>query len=101
ARPNHLTRIREAGGSVHAVGKIADIFAGCDIDTSSPTRSHAEGILETIRLLRELDEGLIFTNLVETDQMFGHRNDPDGFHRCLQEFDPELPATVGAARPDH
>jgi phosphopentomutase len=100
ARPNHLTRIREAGGSVHAVGKIADIFAGCDIDTSSPTRSNAEGILETIRLLRELDEGLIFTNLVETDQMFGHRNDPDGFHRCLQEFDRELPAIVGALRHD-
>jgi len=99
-RPNHLTRIREAGSSVHAVGKIADIFAGCDIDTSSPTRSNAEGILQTIRLLRELDDGLIFTNLVETDQMFGHRNDPEGFHRCLQEFDRELPGILGALRRD-
>jgi phosphopentomutase len=100
ARPNHLTRIREAGGTVHGVGKIADIFADCDIDTSSPTRSNAEGILATIRLLREAEEGLIFTNLVETDQMFGHRNDPEGFHRCLQEFDRELPAILGALRRD-
>src|SRR4029079_3360548 len=73
ARPNHLTRIREAGGTVHAVGKTADIFAGCDIDTSSPTRSNAEGILETIRLLQELEDGLILTNLVENDQVLGQR----------------------------
>jgi phosphopentomutase len=99
-RPNHLTRIREAGSKVHGVGKIGDIFAGCDIDTSSPTRSNAEGIFATIRLLRELDDGLIFTNLVETDQMFGHRNDPGGFHRCLQEFDRELPAILAALRRD-
>jgi phosphopentomutase len=99
-RPNHLTRVREAGSKVHGVGKIGDIFAGCDIDTSAPTRSNAEGIHETIRLLRELDDGLIFTNLVETDQMFGHRNDPDGFHRCLQEFDRELPAIRAALRRD-
>jgi phosphopentomutase len=99
-RPNHLTRIREAGSTVHAVGKIADIFAGCDIDSSAPTRSNAEGILATIRLLEELDEGLIFTNLVETDSMYGHRNDPAGFHGCLQEFDRELPRIRAALRHD-
>jgi phosphopentomutase len=100
ARPNHLTRIREAGSKVHAVGKIADIFAGCDIDTTAPTRSNAEGILETIRLLDEVPDGLIFTNLVETDSMYGHRNDPEGFHRCLQEFDRELPRIRAALRDD-
>ncbi len=99
-RPNHLTRIREAGSTVHAVGKIADIFAGCDIDTSAPTRSNAEGILETIRLLGEVPEGLIFTNLVETDSMYGHRNDPEGFHGCLQEFDRELPRIRAALHDD-
>ena len=100
ARPNHLTRIREAGSSVHAVGKIGDIFAGCDIDSTSPTRSNAEGVLETIRLLQELPDGLIFTNLVETDSMYGHRNDPQGFHGCLQEFDRELPQIRVALRDD-
>ena len=83
------------------MGKIADIFAGCDIDTSAPTRSNAEGILETIRLLHEVPTtGLIFTNLVETDSMYGHRNDPEGFHRCLQEFDRELPRIRAALRAD-
>ncbi len=97
ARPNHLTRIREAGHEVHGVGKIADIFAGCDIDTSMPTASNLEGIAATARLLHDIDDGLIFTNLVETDMIYGHRNDPDGFHRCLQEFDAHLPALIARA----
>jgi phosphopentomutase len=100
ARPNHLTRIREADFAVHAVGKIADIFAGCDIDTSMPTKSNLEGIATTAKLLREVESGLIFTNLVETDMLFGHRNDPAGFHRCLQEFDAHLPALRSLLRPD-
>jgi phosphopentomutase len=100
ARPNHLTRIREADLAVHGVGKIADIFAGCDIDTSMPTASNLEGIAATARLLHDADSGLIFTNLVETDMIFGHRNDPDGFHRCLQEFDAHLPALLAELRED-
>ena len=88
------------GDAALAEQKIADIFAGCDIDSSAPTRSNAEGILETIRLLEEVDEGLIFTNLVETDSMFGHRNDPEGFHGCLREFDRELPRIRAAMRED-
>src|SRR5689334_24782497 len=51
-RPNYLSLLRDAGTRVHAVGKIADIFAGCDIDESHPTRSNAEGIATTERLLR-------------------------------------------------
>src|SRR6187200_3001949 len=66
-RPNYLTLVREAGHKVHGVGKISDIFAGCDIDESRPTKSNVEGIQQTETLLREVDEGLIFTNLVETD----------------------------------
>src|SRR5213082_2027054 len=65
-RPNYLTLIREAGQKVHGVGKIGDIFAGCDIDESLPTKSNIEGIQQTERLLRELDDGFVFVNLVET-----------------------------------
>jgi len=97
-RPNYLTLVREAGKTVHAVGKISDIFAGCDIDESRPTRSNVEGIQQTETLLRELDEGLIFTNLVETDMLWGHRNDPVNFHRCLQDFDRRLPDLLDALR---
>jgi phosphopentomutase len=97
-RPNYLSHIREAGAQVTGVGKIKDIFAGCDIDESYPTRSNADGLARTIALAREGREGLVFVNLVETDQTYGHRNDPEGFHRCLQEIDaaiPDLRAALG------
>jgi phosphopentomutase len=98
-QPNYLTLVRDAGHSVHGVGKIHDIFAGVDIDESHPTKSNLDGIKNTETLLRELDEGLIFTNLVETDMMWGHRNDPENFHRCLQDFDRRLPDLLDALRP--
>jgi phosphopentomutase len=99
-RPNYLTLVREAGMPVHGVGKIGDIFAGQDIDESHPTKSNVEGITQTETLLRELDEGFIFTNLVETDMLWGHRNDPVNFHRCLQDFDRRLPDLLDALRPE-
>jgi len=98
-RPNYLTLVREAGVTVHGVGKIGDIFAGCDIDESHPTKSNIEGIQQTEKLLQDLDEGFIFTNLVETDSLWGHRNDPENFHRCLQDFDRRLPDLLEALRP--
>src|SRR3954471_4046258 len=97
-RPNYLTAVRDAGKTVHGVGKIGDIFAGCDIDESHPTKSNIDGIVQTEKLLREVDEGLIFTNLVETDMLWGHRNDPVNFHRCLQDFDRRLPDLLDALR---
>ena len=97
-QPNYLTLVREAGHKVHAVGKIRDIFAGVDIDESHTTRSNVEGITQTERLLRELDDGLVFVNLVETDMLWGHRNDPVNFHRCLQDFDRRLPDLLAALR---
>ncbi len=97
-RPNYLSLVRDAGLRVHGVGKIFDIFAGCDIDESHPTKSNVEGITQTERLLRELDDGLVFTNLVETDMLWGHRNDPENFHRCLQDFDRRLPDLLDALR---
>src|SRR6266545_831012 len=97
-RPNYLTLMRDAGAKVHSVGKVGDIFAGCDIDESYPTKSNFEGISQTERLLRELDEGFVFTNLIETDTLWGHRNDPVNFHRCLQDFDRRLPDLLEALR---
>jgi phosphopentomutase len=97
-RPNYLTLVREAGEKVYGVGKIGDIFAGCDIDESHPTQSNIDGIVQTEKLLREVDEGLVFVNLVETDQLWGHRNDPLNFHRCLQDFDRRMPDLLDALR---
>jgi phosphopentomutase len=98
-QPNYLTLAREAGNEVHGVGKIHDIFAGVDIDHSNPTKSNIDGIRQTERLLREIDSGLVFVNLVETDMLWGHRNDPENFHRCLQDFDRRLPDLLDALRP--
>jgi phosphopentomutase len=98
-RPNYLSLVRDTGVAVHGVGKISDIFAGRDIDESHPTKSNVEGITQTERLLRELDEGFVFTNLVETDMLWGHRNDPVNFHRSLQDFDRRLPDLLDALRP--
>jgi phosphopentomutase len=90
--------VREAGHKVHGVGKIRDIFAGVDIDESHPTKSNVEGITITEQLLRELEDGLVFVNLVETDMLWGHRNDPVNFHRCLQDFDRRFPDLLAQLR---
>src|SRR5512146_479918 len=63
-RPNYLSHVRDAGHKVYGVGKIGDIFAGQDIDESQPTKSNIEGSHVTERLLREIDEGFVFVNLV-------------------------------------
>ena len=97
-RPNYLSLVRDAGQRVYGVGKIGDIFAGQDIDDSFPTKSNVEGITRTEQLLQDVDEGLIFVNLVETDMLWGHRNDPVNFHRCLQDFDRRLPDLLAALR---
>ncbi|MDE3190752.1 MAG: phosphopentomutase [Acidobacteriota bacterium] len=98
-RPNYLSLVRDAGMKVHGVGKIGDIFAGQDVDESNPTKSNIDGIQMTEKLLQELDEGFVFVNLVETDMLWGHRNDPVNFHRCLQDFDRRLPDLLEALRP--
>lgn len=97
-QPNWLSAIRQAGHRTIGVGKIGDIFAGQDLDDSHPTRSNADGINRTIELLSSLADGFVFTNLVETDMLWGHRNDPPNFHRCLQDFDRRLPDILDALR---
>ena len=99
-RPNYLSQVRAAGHKVHGVGKIPDIFAHVDVDEEHPTKSNVEGIQKTEELLRAIDDGFVFTNLVETDMLWGHRNDPVNFHRCLQDFDRRLPDLLDALRPN-
>src|ERR671914_2729187 len=72
-KPNYLTTIREAGNTVYGVGKIADIFAGQDVDESRPTKSNVEGINQIVDLLGSVDDGFVLVNLVETDMLWGHR----------------------------
>ena len=98
-RPNYLTAIRDAGTRRStASGRSPTSSPGCDIDESFPTKSNVDGINRTIELLENVDAGLVFVNLVETDQLWGHRNDPVNFHRCLQDFDRRLPDILDALR---
>lgn len=97
--PSHLTALQAAGKRVVGVGKIGDIFAMKGIDEDNHTDDNQHGIDVTIAKLRELEDGLVFTNLVETDMLWGHRRDPEGFHTCLREFDRRIPEIEAVLRP--
>ncbi|MCZ4496281.1 MAG: phosphopentomutase [Thermoleophilia bacterium] len=97
--PSHLTALQAAGKRVIGVGKIGDIFAMKGIDEDNHADSNQHGVDLTIKALGELEDGLVFTNLVETDMLWGHRRDPEGFHRCLKEFDKRVPDIEAAMRP--
>jgi phosphopentomutase len=86
-RRSYLVELQDAGVTVHGVGKIRDLFAGVGIDRKHAATTNAEGLEVTTKLLRELDSGLIFTNLVETDQLHGHRHDVRGFAEALEHID--------------
>jgi phosphopentomutase len=89
---SYLEELQAAGVPVHAVGKVRDLFAGVGVDAYHPCASNERGIAAITALAGSLDAGLVFANLVETDQVYGHRHDVEGFHRALREID----AAVGA-----
>jgi phosphopentomutase len=84
---SYLEEVQAAGAPVHGVGKIRDLFAGVGVDVKHAGATNTAGIAATTELLRELESGLIFVNLVETDQVYGHRHDVEGFHEALIEID--------------
>ncbi|HBV96886.1 MAG: phosphopentomutase [Peptococcaceae bacterium BICA1-7] len=94
--PNILTQMSGEGLPVLAVGKISDIFSGVGITRAIHTTNNTEGVDRTVELIRDGGRGLIFTNLVEFDMVYGHRNDPRGYARALEEFDRRIPEITGA-----
>ncbi len=97
---SYLEELQAAGAPVHGVGKIGDLFAGVGVDVSHAGATNAAGIAATTELLRELESGLIFVNLVETDQVYGHRHDASGFQRALVEIDGAVPEWLALLRND-
>jgi phosphopentomutase len=97
---SYLEELQSAGVPVHAVGKVRDLFAGVGIDEYHPGATNERGIAAIGELLRELDAGLVFANLVETDQVYGHRHDVEGFHRALREIDAAVGQWLGLLRDD-
>lgn len=86
-----LSLLQDAGMDTISVGKIYDIFDGEGISQSYPTKSNEDGINKTIELLGQSYQGLLFTNLVDFDSLYGHRRDPIGYGKCLERFDQALP----------
>ncbi len=82
------------------IGKVDDLFAGRGYSRTVHTASNAEGIRETLAAARTQRHGLVFTNLVDFDTLYGHRNDPAGFARALAEFDEALPALLETIGPE-
>lgn len=99
-RPTVLDAIKARGIPVVGVGKIEDIFAGTGVTKSVPTKGNEDGMRRTTALGRDLAVGLVFVNLVDFDMAYGHRRDPAGYRRCIEEFDSELRLLEGALRED-
>ncbi|MEA2162639.1 MAG: phosphopentomutase [Thermoanaerobaculia bacterium] len=100
-RPTGLTvveRVFNAGKQVVGLGKIADIFDRVGISSEIRTESNSDGMRKTIDLIRQSDADFIFTNLVDFDSKYGHRNDAPGYAKALEMFDGELAALLGDLR---
>jgi phosphopentomutase len=95
---SYLDELQAAGVPVHAVGKVRDLFAGVGIDEYHPGPTNERGIEQITGLMADLEAGLVFANLVETDQIYGHRHDVQGFHRALREIDRAVGEWLGLMR---
>jgi phosphopentomutase len=96
--PTILDRCRQGGVSVYGVGKIGDIFSGQGLTEFRYSRSNDDGVDLTIDYLQRPGPSLVFTNLVDFDSKYGHRNDAAGYAACVRAFDARLPDLLAAAR---
>ena len=99
-RETLLDRVTAASLPVVAIGKIEDLFAGRGITRAFHTASDDEGMDHVERQMTDIDRGLIFTNLVDFDTQYGHRNDIEGYARNLERFDARLGALLPRLRDD-
>jgi phosphopentomutase len=95
-----LNAIAESDLPVKSIGKVFDLFAGEGITESHPTDSNADGMRQTAEVWARTDAGLVFTNLVDFDTVYGHRRDPAGYADALVEFDRWLAGFLPACRDD-
>ncbi len=93
--PNLPEFLQNHGIKTYSVGKIIDLFAEQGFNHFRRTKNNAEGIAQLLSMMKAVDHGFVFVNLIDTDQLFGHRNDPIGYGNSLEEFDRAIPAIIG------
>ena len=91
-----LDLLQQEGFETIGIGKIDDLFCGRGLSGKIHTKSNAEGIRATLEVMKGLNRGLVMTNLVDFDMLYGHRQDPRGMAHALEEFDRGLPDLTGA-----
>jgi len=96
---NLLDDIVSAGQKVIGVGKIYDLFAGRSISESYSIENNRDGMQQILKLVQGDFSGLLFANLIDFDQLYGHRNDVSGYARALEEFDRWLPELMASMQP--
>ncbi len=94
-----LDKAKASGLDVIAIGKIEDIYNGKGITEAIHTKDNLAGIQATIDYLKKDNQGIIFTNLVDFDSKYGHRRDPEGYRRALEEMDERIPDLLESLRP--
>ncbi len=97
---SYLDELGDAGVAVYGVGKIRDLFAGIGVEVSHPGATNLEAIASITGLVRALDAGLVFANLVDTDQVYGHRHDVPGFVGALGAIDTAVGEWLALMRDD-
>lgn len=93
-----LDKAVKKGYEVIGVGKIGDIFAHRGLTREIHASNNRDGVLKTIESIREDFKGIIFTNLIDFDMKYGHRNNPEGYAEALESFDKSLPEIVDALK---
>lgn len=97
-KENLLPALAEAGLDVVCIGKIASIYDSLGVTEDLSAKNNDQSIDQTIRALREETRGLVFSNLVDFDMLYGHRRDTEGYARALEHFDARLPEIKAAMR---
>ncbi|MCD5414265.1 MAG: phosphopentomutase [Clostridiales bacterium] len=95
-----LDLAKNEGLDVIGIGKIEDIFNGKGITSALHTKSNMSGVDATIETLKKESKGIIFTNLVDFDAKYGHRRNPEGYKRALEDFDKRVPEILSAMKDD-
>ena len=91
-----LDNALQKGLNVIGVGKIGDIFAHKGLSEEVHTQDNLDGILQTVKYIKKMFTGILFTNLVDFDMKYGHRNDVNGYANALKTFDNSIPAIIEA-----